>query len=161
MSDRFCHLTFMRRFFTTTYLTPISSQPGEIHLWANRRRWKLVWIFQPRKWWQKFFGIHAVYSLRKVKAMVNIMPTYRIGSTTLRRKSQKELGYDLLSYALCFPDLASSGYFLFPNLKKWLGQDKFYFIDEIITQTNTNFEFLEKTFNFEALKRLKKKTMFH
>jgi histone-lysine N-methyltransferase SETMAR len=47
-----------------------------------------------------------------------------------------ELGYELLLHPPYSPDLAPSVYFLFPNLKKWLGGKKFDSNDEIISETN-------------------------
>ena len=46
------------------------------------------------------------------------------------------------------PDLTPSDYFLFPNLKKWVGGKSFYFNDEIISHTNIYFEDLEKSYFF-------------
>ena len=49
-----------------------------------------------------------------------------------------ELRYELLPNTPNSPDLAPSNYFLFPNVKKWLGGKRFYSDDEIISQTNTS-----------------------
>ena len=57
-----------------------------------------------------------------------------------------ELGYELLPHLPYSPDLAPSEYFLFPNLNEWLGGQRFGSNDEIILQTNTYFEDLDKCF---------------
>ena len=57
-----------------------------------------------------------------------------------------ELRYELLPHPPYSPDLAPSDYFLFPNLNKWLGGKRFYANVEIISQTNTYFEDLEKSY---------------
>ena len=57
-----------------------------------------------------------------------------------------ELRYELLPHPPYSPDLAPSDYFLLPNLKKWLGRKRFYSNNEIISQTNTYFEELEKSY---------------
>ena len=67
-----------------------------------------------------------------------------------------ELRYELLPHPQYSPDLAPSDYLLFPNLKKWLGGKRFYFNDEIISQTNTYFEDLEKSYFLKGLQKLEK-----
>ena len=62
-----------------------------------------------------------------------------------------ELRYELLLHPPYSPDLAPSNYFLFPNLKKWLGGKRFYSNDEIISQTNTYFEDLDKSYFLEKI----------
>ena len=57
-----------------------------------------------------------------------------------------ELGYKLLPHPPYSPDLAPSDYFLFPNLKKWLGGKRFDSNDEVISQTKAYFEDLDKSF---------------
>ena len=68
-----------------------------------------------------------------------------------------ELRFDWLPRPPYSPDLASSDYFLFANLKKWLGGKSFYFNDEIISQTNTYFEDLEKSYFLGGIHKLKKR----
>ena len=59
-----------------------------------------------------------------------------------------ELGYELVPHLPYSPDLAPSDYFLFPNLKKWLGGKRFSSNDEIIDQTNAYIKDLEKSYFF-------------
>ena len=68
-----------------------------------------------------------------------------------------KLRYELLPHSPFSPDLALSDYFLFPNLKKWLGGKRFYSNDEIISQTNTYFEELEKSYFLEGIPKLEKR----
>ena len=72
-----------------------------------------------------------------------------------------ELGYELhphLSYSL---DLAPSDCFLFLYLKKWLGGKRFDPNDEVISQTNTCFEDLDKSYFMKGIKKLEKPRMKH
>ena len=71
------------------------------------------------------------------------------------RSMPSELRYELLSHPPYSPDLSPSDHFLLPNLKKWLGGKKFYSNDEIISQTYTYFEDLEKSYIF--LQKLEKR----
>ncbi|XP_025161796.1 histone-lysine N-methyltransferase SETMAR-like [Harpegnathos saltator] len=68
-----------------------------------------------------------------------------------------KLGYKLLLHAAYSPDLAPCDYFLFPNLKKWLGGKRFGSNEEVITETNAYFESLEKTYYLEGIKKLEKR----
>ena len=68
-----------------------------------------------------------------------------------------ELRYELLPHPPYSPNLASSDYLLFPNLKKWLGGKRFYSNDEIISQTNTYFEDLEKSYFLEGIQKLERR----
>ena len=64
--------------------------------------------------------------------------------------------YELLPHSPYSADLAMSDYFLFPNLKKRLGGKRFGSNDEIISQTNTYFEDLDKFYFLEGIKKLEK-----
>lgn len=55
-----------------------------------------------------------------------------------------QLNYELLPHPPYSPDLAPSNYFLFPNLKKWLGSRRFGSNEEVIVETNAYFEGLKK-----------------
>ncbi|XP_022822885.1 histone-lysine N-methyltransferase SETMAR-like [Spodoptera litura] len=68
-----------------------------------------------------------------------------------------ELGYELLPHPAYSPDLAPCDYFLFPNLKKWLGGKRFASNDEVISQTNAYFKDLDKTYFSEGIKKLEKR----
>ena len=68
-----------------------------------------------------------------------------------------EIRHELLPPQPYFPDLAPIDYFLFPNFKKWLGEKRFYSNDEIISQTNTYFEDLEKAYFLEGIQKLEKR----
>jgi hypothetical protein len=45
-----------------------------------------------------------------------------------------ELGCKLLSHPPYSADLAPCGFFLFPNMKKWLGEKRFASNEEVITE---------------------------
>lgn len=68
-----------------------------------------------------------------------------------------ELRYELLPHPAYSPDLAPCDYYLFPNLKKWLGGKRFESNKEVITETNGYFESLEKTYYLEGIKKLEKR----
>jgi histone-lysine N-methyltransferase SETMAR len=48
-----------------------------------------------------------------------------------------ELGCKLLPHPPYSPDLATYDFFLFPNMKKWLGVKRFASNEEVITETET------------------------
>ena len=57
---------------------------------------------------------------------------------------------------------ASTGFgpqwlFLFPNLKKWLGGQRFTSNEEVIAQTDAYFEDLPKSYFLDGLKKLEKR----
>ena len=107
--------------------------------------------------------------------MANIMPTYWTDSIMHLVKNKvlfhqdsarvqvhtclvsmvkfHELGYELLPHLPYSPDLASIDYFLFANLKKLLGGKRFDSNNEIISQTNTYFEDLDKSYFLEGIKK--------
>ncbi|GBP09164.1 Histone-lysine N-methyltransferase SETMAR [Eumeta japonica] len=68
-----------------------------------------------------------------------------------------ELRYELLPHPAYSPDLDPCDYYLFLNLKKWLGGKRFESNEEVITETNAYFESLEKTYYLEGIKKLEKR----
>lgn len=56
-----------------------------------------------------------------------------------------ELKFQLLSQPPYSPDLAPSDYYLFPNLKKWLGGKKFESNEQVIGAVNEYFEGLDES----------------
>jgi histone-lysine N-methyltransferase SETMAR len=54
-----------------------------------------------------------------------------------------ELQFELLPHAPYSPDLAPSDYFLFPNLKKWLGGKRFANNEEVQSAVDGYFEELD------------------
>ena len=67
-----------------------------------------------------------------------------------------ELKFELLQHPLYSPDLAPSDFFLFPNLKKWLGEQPFM-SNEVIAQTDSYYEDLPKSYILDDLKKLEKR----
>lgn len=64
-----------------------------------------------------------------------------------------QLGYELLPHPPYSPDLAPCDYFLFPNLKVWLGGKRFSSNDDVISQTKGYFEEFEGSYFLEGLKK--------
>ena len=65
------------------------------------------------------------------------------------------LRYEILPHPPYSPDLAPSDYFLFPNMKIWLGSKIFSSNEEIIAATNEYFEWFDKNYFLEGIKKLK------
>ncbi|KAG5321621.1 SETMR methyltransferase, partial [Acromyrmex heyeri] len=63
-----------------------------------------------------------------------------------------EFRYELLSHPAYSPDLAPYNYFLFPNLKKWLGGKRFATREQL--KTEAYFESLDKSYYSNFLKKL-------
>ena len=64
------------------------------------------------------------------------------------------LRYEILPHPPYSPDLAPSDYFLFPNMKTWLGGKRFSSNEEIIAATNENFEGFDENNFLEGIKEL-------
>jgi [histone H3]-lysine36 N-dimethyltransferase SETMAR len=64
-----------------------------------------------------------------------------------------ELGFQLVPHPPYSPDLAPSDFFLFPNLKNWLGGSKFKSDEEVIAGVNAYFADLETSFFSEGIKK--------
>ena len=65
-----------------------------------------------------------------------------------------ELRYELLPHPPYSPDLAPCDFFLFPNMKKWLGGKRFTSNEEVIDQTEAYFEEFDKSYFLDGLKKL-------
>lgn len=68
-----------------------------------------------------------------------------------------ELRYELLHHPPYSPDLAPCDFFLFPNLKKWLGGKRFTSNEEVIAETNAYFAEFEKSYYLAGLQKLEKR----
>ncbi|KAG5333411.1 SETMR methyltransferase, partial [Acromyrmex charruanus] len=64
-----------------------------------------------------------------------------------------ELRYELLPHPPYSPYLAPCDFFLFPNLKKWLGGKKFTSNEEVIAETETYFVEFDKLYFSKGLKK--------
>ena len=64
------------------------------------------------------------------------------------------LCYKILPHSPYSPDLAPSDYFLFPNMKTWLGGKRVSSNEEIIAATNEYFEMFDKNNFLEGIKKL-------
>jgi len=65
---------------------------------------------------------------------------------TSRQWQNYELGYELIPHPLYSPDLAPCDFFLFPNLKTWLGGKKFLSNEEVIVAVNEYFADFETAY---------------
>ena len=65
-----------------------------------------------------------------------------------------QLGYELVDHPPYSPDLAASDFFLFPNLKNWLGGRRFVSNDEVMTETSHYFSELQQNYFSEGIKKL-------
>ncbi|KAL0901883.1 hypothetical protein ABMA27_007038 [Loxostege sticticalis] len=65
-----------------------------------------------------------------------------------------ELRYQLLPHPPYSPDLAPCDFFLFPNMKKWLGGKRFSFNEEVEAETEAYFSGFDKAYFFDGLKKL-------
>jgi len=64
-----------------------------------------------------------------------------------------QLRYELLPHPPYSPDLAPCDYYLFPNLKKWLGGQRFYSNEEAIAATKDYFAGLDESYYLEGMKK--------
>ncbi|KAG5318816.1 SETMR methyltransferase, partial [Acromyrmex heyeri] len=71
-------------------------------------------------------------------------------------QSMVELRYELLQHPPYSPDLAPCDFFLFPNLKKWLGGKKLMSNEEGIAETEAYFAEFDKSYFSEGLKKWQK-----
>jgi len=65
-----------------------------------------------------------------------------------------EFRYELLPHPAYSSDLAPCDYFLFLNLKKWFGGKRFTIREQLIAETETYFEGLDKLYYSDGLKKL-------
>lgn len=65
-----------------------------------------------------------------------------------------ELRYEVLPHPPYSPDLAPCDFFLFPNMKKWLGGKRFASNEEVIAETEAYFAEFEKSYYLDGLKKL-------
>lgn len=65
-----------------------------------------------------------------------------------------ELRYELLPHPPYSPDLAPSDFFLFPNLKKWLGGKRFTSNEEVISETEAYFAEFDESYFLSGLEKL-------
>lgn len=66
----------------------------------------------------------------------------------------EELRFQELPHAPYSPDLAPSDFYLFPNLKRWLGGRRFTSNEEVEAETNAYFADLDASYYSEGIKKL-------
>jgi histone-lysine N-methyltransferase SETMAR len=75
-------------------------------------------------------------------------------TSTVAMAKLHELRFELLPHPPYSPDLAPCDFFLFPNLKIWLGGKKFSSDEEVIAAVDAYFEGLETSYFSEGIKKL-------
>jgi len=65
-----------------------------------------------------------------------------------------QLRFELIAHPPYFPDLASSDYYLFPNLKRWLQGKRFTSNEEVIAETEAYFESLDVSYYRKGIEML-------
>lgn len=65
-----------------------------------------------------------------------------------------ELRFEILPHAPYSPDLAPFDFFLFPNMKNWLGGKRFSSNEEVIAETNDYFDAFDSSYYSDGIKRL-------
>lgn len=96
----------------------------------------------------------AAFVQEKIKFLHDNEPTRSSANTAAKLV---ELQYTLLPHPPYSPDLVPSDFFLFPNLKKWLGGRRVSSNSNIINATNVNLEEFEKSYFLEELKKLERR----
>ncbi|KAG5313733.1 SETMR methyltransferase, partial [Acromyrmex insinuator] len=81
--------------------------------------------------------------------------TVRVHTCPAPMTKFNEFRYELLPHPAYSPDLAPCNYFLFPNLKKWFRGKRFTTREQLIAETDTYFEGLDKSYYSDGLKKLK------
>ena len=75
-------------------------------------------------------------------------------TSTIATDKLFDLRYEILPHPPYSPDLNASDYFLFPNIKTWLGGKIFPSNEEIIAATKEYFEGFDKNYILESIKKL-------
>jgi len=99
--------------------------------------------FQPERT-QFTFSSHLKRDWR-AKKYSSIKTTRRPISRLLQWQNY-ELGYELIPHPSYSPNLAPCDFFLFPNLKTWLGGKKFSSNEEVIVAVNEYFANFETAY---------------
>lgn len=94
--------------------------------------------------------------LKKKKILLH-QDNARVHTCTVSMAKIMELKFELLPHPPYSPDLAPSDFFLFPNLKKWLGGQRFMSDDEVITKTEEYFEGFSSSYYLDGIRRLEKR----
>jgi len=73
-----------------------------------------------------------------------------VHSSAIATAKLVELRYELLPHLPYSPNLASYDFFLFPNIKKWLGGKRFTLNEELIAETEAYFMEFDKSYFWMA-----------
>lgn len=94
----------------------------------------------------------------------SVVPSRQCTGPCVQSVGQKsiKLDYELLPHPEYYLDLASSDYFLFSYLKKWLEGKRFLVeLRGYIAETSPYFERLEETYYMNGIKKLEKPLYYH
>ena len=75
--------------------------------------------------------------------------------SNLAQAKKHELCCESLPHPSCYLDLASSDYYLFPNLKRWLSGRRFESNEGVEWETEGYFRGFDKSYYLEVIKKLK------
>ena len=110
-----------------------------------------------------FAPVQSVFNFsRKIGCEKNLarwvprLHNVQMHTCALSKAKIMELNFKLLQHPPYTLDLAPSDFFLFPNLKKWLGGQRFT-SNEVIAQIDAHFEDLPKSYFLDGLKKLEKR----
>ena len=74
--------------------------------------------------------------------------------STVTMAKLHELGFELIPHPPYSPDLAPCYFFLFPNLKIWLGGKKLSSNEDVIAAVNAYFAAFDKSYFSDGMKKL-------
>ncbi|KAG5327480.1 MOS1T transposase, partial [Pseudoatta argentina] len=103
----------------------------------------------------EFYILHDNLEMKKLSgaAIAHNAPTH---SSAVATAKLIELRYEL-PHPPYSPNLAPCDFFLYPNLKKWLGGKKFTSNEKVIAKTKAYFAEFDKSYFSEGLKKWQKR----
>ena len=104
----------------------------------NNKRQALCELITAFEWWNQ----EKTAAFGKMKMLFH-QDNVPVHTSVIAMAKINELKFKLLLHVPYSPDLAPSDYFLFPNLKKWLGDQRFANNEEVKSAVNGYFEELD------------------
>ena len=102
------------------------------------------------------FDIKVRKSLAKEKVLFHL-DNAPVHTSVIAIAKINEVKFTLLPHAPYLPNLAPSDYFLFPNLKKWLGDQRFTNNEEMESAVNGYFEELNDSHYKQGIKAIEQR----